>query len=32
METLEVENKTSEMKNSVDEYASILYRAEEKNQ
>ena len=31
METLEVENKTSEM-NSVAEYDSMLYRAEEKNQ
>ena len=31
METIEVENKTSEM-NSVAEYDSMLYRAEEKNQ
>ena len=32
MKTLEVKNKTSEMKSSVGDYTSILYRAEEKNQ
>lgn len=32
METLEVKNTTSELKNLVGKYTSILYKAEEKNQ